>query len=123
MPIYCYRTEAGYLLERVFRMGEAPEKIKDPVSKGFFATRDYGAEGVTGTVVRTEHRSKLKRLWPMTCYASGVHPSQAGELRQHLRERGCPTEVTKGGDPIYNSPAHRKKALKVRGMHDRNSFT
>lgn len=64
-----------------------------------------------------------KKIWPMKpCYASGVHASQAQELRDHLAKRGCPTEVTPSGDPIYTSAAHRKKALKIRGMHDKASF-
>lgn len=56
------------------------------------------------------------------CCASGVHASQAQELREHLADRGCPTEVTTDGDPIYTSAAHRKKALKCRGMFDKASF-
>jgi len=121
MPIYCYKTEDNLVVDRTFPAGQAPENIVLP--SGEIITRDYQAEarGMLCTVKGST--SPRKQTWPMTCYASGVHPSQAGELRQHLRERGCPTEVTKGGDPIYNSPAHRKKALKVRGMHDRNSFT
>jgi len=60
--------------------------------------------------------------WPLVCPASGVHPDQAGELRSLLAEAGCPTEVTKGGDPVYRSAAHQRRALRIRGMHNRNSF-
>ena len=129
MPTYCYRTEDGDILERVFPMGEAPEAItfypKELGKQKEVAVRDYGAEGVTGAVVGTENptkRSKPKRPWPMACVGSGVHASQAQELRDHLAERGCSTEVTPDGDPIYTSASHRKKALKIRGFHDKASF-
>jgi len=131
LPTYCYRTESGDILERVFPMGRAPEAITFYPSelgegKGV-AIRDYGAEGVTGTVVGTLNptraNQKPKRPWPMQpCVASGVHPNQAQELRDYLAKRGCPTEVTKDGDPIYTSAAHRKKALKIRGFYDKASF-
>jgi hypothetical protein len=58
----------------------------------------------------------------MECVASGVAPSQAQELRDYYRRHGVPTEVTADGNPIYRNAAHRRKALKVRGMHDKASF-
>lgn len=128
MPTYCYRTEEGDIIERVFLMGKAPEEIElfECSLYGPVAVRDYGAEGVSGTVVGTDNptrRSKPRRPWPMApCVASGVHASQAQELRDHLADRDCPTEVTKDGDPIYTSAAHRKKALKIRGFHDKVSY-
>ena len=60
--------------------------------------------------------------WPLVCHASGVHAEQAGELRQFLAERGCPTEVTPGGDPVYRSAEHRRRALRARGLCDRSSY-
>lgn len=131
MPSYCFKTEDGDILERVFRMGEAPEAItfypKELGKQKEVAVRDYGAEGVTGTVVGTANPTRAnqrpKRPWPMApCVGSGVHPSQAQELRDHLAERGCRTEVTPSGDPIYTSAAHQKKALKIRGFRNKKSF-
>jgi hypothetical protein len=58
----------------------------------------------------------------MVCCASGVHASQAGELRDYLSSRGVPTEVTAEGDPVYVSAKHRKKALKARGLFDKSAF-
>jgi hypothetical protein len=110
MPTYCYTTEDRKTVERLFPAGEAPPTIMvdDKV-----AHRDYRAErvGVPATAG-----------WPMECFASGVHASQAGELREFLDKKGVPTEVTKDGDPVYRSASHRRKALKVRGLFDRNSF-
>jgi len=101
MPIYCYKAPDHGIIELAFPSGEAP-----PCS-----------------TISIRGQGRNTRTYPMTCYASGVHPDQAGDLRQYLQERGCPTEVTPQGDPVYTSAAHRKKALKLRGLHDRNSFS
>jgi hypothetical protein len=100
-------------------MGHAPDEITLP--NGRVATRDRRAE-LTGSTISVRGGGGSGRAWPQTCYASGVHPEQAGELREHLARRGCKTEVKPSGDPVYESAAHKKKALKIRGMHDRNSF-
>jgi hypothetical protein len=58
--------------------------------------------------------------WPMApCFASGVNPEQAQELRDHFKRHGCPTEVTNDGDPVYRSPGHQKRALACRNMHNK----
>jgi hypothetical protein len=119
MPQYCYCTEDGLLVEKTFQMGHAPDEITLP--NGKVATRDRRAE-LAGSTISVRGGGGSSRAWPMACCASGVHPSQAGELREHLVKRGCKTEVTPGGDPVYTSAEHRKKALKIRGMHDKNSF-
>jgi len=110
MPIYCYETPEGEIVEKVFLVGMAPAAIL--VESGL-ANRSYQAEGVS---------VPSPSGWPMTCVASGVNAEQAGELRSHLAEKGVPTEVTKDGDPVYTSATHRRKALKVRGFIDKNSF-
>ena len=112
MPVYCYRTAGGEVLDRTFHMGKAPRKI----------TTDAGEEAVRSMVDENKCVPPT-RGWPIICVASGVHPEQAGQLREHLAEKGVPTEVTRDGDPIYRNAAHRKKALTARGMHDRNSFS
>lgn len=111
MPIYCYTTIDGQTEERIFRMGEAPESIN--LDDGRIATRDFGAEHLP---------RNAGSGWPMVCCASGVNAAQAGELRDFFSRNGCPTEVTAGGDPVYRSAEHRKKALKLRGFVDRSSY-
>lgn len=108
MPTYCYSSENGEVIERVYPMGKAPATIYQGEFRRDFAAEQTSRPGRAG--------------WPITCFASGVNANQAQELRDHLRERGVPTEVTSDGDPVYTSPGHRKKALKARGIHDRNSF-
>jgi len=120
MPLYCYTTDDGETVERYFPMGGAPASVKvgDKV-----ACRDRAAEAPLCFVKGSQTPVKQGHgKWPMTCFASGVHPSQAQELRDHLKRNGVPTDVNKDGDPIYTSKEHRKKALKARGMHDKSSF-
>ncbi len=58
----------------------------------------------------------------MECIASGVNAEQSGELYNYLRKSGVPTEVSPDGNPIYTSMAHRRRALKARGIVDRSSY-
>ena len=110
VPIYCYEHPNGTVYDRVFEAGKAPRSI---LVKGRVASRSYSAEA-TGV--------PAKKGWPMTCFASGVNANQAGELRDHLRKEGVATEVTPDGDPVYTDPAHRKRALRARGMVDKKSY-
>jgi len=113
MPIYCYEADNGEVVERLFRIGHAPRRIE--LSDGRCAKRSLALEiAHMGT--------PPKKGWPITCVASGVHPDQAGELRDHLAKAGVPTVVTPGGDPEYRNAIHRRKALKARGIVDRASF-
>jgi len=111
MPTYCFRTEDGEIVERQFRMGESPRRIR--LDDGRTATRDIQAEHLP---------RRAGGGWPIVCYASGVHPDQAQELRDYLSQRGVPTDVTPGGDPVYRDPHHRRRALRARGMHDRAGY-
>ena len=109
MPTYCFSTPDGKVTERVFPMGEAPSSVW---VDGRMARRDYRAEQVG--VPSTDG-------WPMEpCLGSGVHPSQAQELRDHFKKHNCPTEVAPCGGPIYRDKEHRERALKVRHLHDQN---
>ena len=110
MPTYCYRR-GRKTYEWTGPVARRPAFLRLP--GGGRAVRDYSVEmkGVPPT-----------KGWPLTCFASGVHPNQAGELREYLAKAGVPTEVTPGGDPVYRNAVHRRKALKARGMFDRSSF-
>ena len=114
MPTYCYKTEDGEIVEQFFSMSDVPAEVF--TTDGRKAVRDFQAENLP--------RKAYGSNWPMApCIGSGVNAAQAPELRKYLADRGCPTEVTSGGDPIYTSPGHRKRALKLRGMHDKSGYT
>ena len=106
---YCYE-HSGKVVTKAFPLGKAPMSIlvgKVRYKRSFQAER-VGVPPTAG--------------WPIECVASGVHPDQRQELSDFLAKRGVPTEVSKDGNPIYTSPQHRRKALKARGIHDRNSY-
>lgn len=109
MPTYCYRR-GEKVVTRVFSVAERPHSI---MIGGKEYVRSFADErpGVPST-----------KGWPLECVASGVHPSQAGELREFYRKNGCPTEVSEDGNPIYRDATHRRKALKLRGFKDKASY-
>lgn len=109
MPAYAYRNGRS-VVTRTFRISERPDTITidGKVYKRSFADERPGVPASAG--------------WPMECYASGVHASQAGELRKYFKDHGCPTEVTADGNPVYRSAAHRRKALKLRGFKDKAGY-
>lgn len=121
MPTYCFMTKHGDIVERTFDRNHIPEYVLVGNER---AWRCRYAEGVTGAVAKAGGPvNRGSARWPMEpCYASGVNASQAQELRDFFKHRGVPTDVTDDGDPIYESAAHRRKALKVRGLHDESSF-
>lgn len=109
--IYHYRSEDGRGATHEQALTHpTPPPAEVELADGTVARRVFGA-AVPSTAG-----------WPFACVASGVHPDQAQALREHLAKHGVPTEVTKGGDPIYTDAAHRRRALKARGFVDRASF-
>lgn len=115
MPTYCYRSCDGKkrLVERIYPATNIPE---DFTYGGVRYRRDRAAEWAGISVPSTAWAN------PIHCVASGVHPSQRKELEKFLKDRGVPTQVDADGNPVYTSAAHRRKALKARGMHDNASY-
>ena len=112
MPAYCYSDSTGRAEERFFKMGEAPSRVC--TDTGRWLLRDYAAEW------RPQRRSC--RDYRLECYASGVAPHQAQELRDFFKKHNESIEVTNSGDPVYTSAGQRRRLLKLRGFVDKNSF-
>jgi predicted nucleic acid-binding Zn ribbon protein len=111
MPVYCYEDRHGQVFDFFYPVGKAPRTITDK------------AHGVLNRCFSAESASvPAKCGYPIECYASGVHPDQAGELRKCLSDAGVQTEVSRDGNPIYRDARHRKRALKARGMFDRAAY-
>ncbi len=110
--IYRYETEDGREVTHEQPMSHpTPPPAELRLEDGAVAKRVYGAKP-----------SASAKGWPLTCYASGVHPDDAQKLRDEFKRVGVPTEVTRSGDPVYVSPEHRRRALKARGMFDKASY-
>lgn len=115
MPTYCYRSrdKQRKLITRVFSVEERPKSFKEDGRIWDRSPEDeWKGIGVPSSVWTN----------PIHCVASGVHPSQRRELEDFLAKKGVPTKVDEDGNPIYTSAAHRRKALKARGMHDKSSY-
>ena len=112
MPVYCYKCNCGKTKE-----------VQKPMSKcelpelcnrcAFVMHRDFIAEhgGARSTVSN----------WPQHSDAAGVDESQTQEAMAHMTKQGCPTEYDSQGRAIFTSRKHRKDALEVMGMYDRNA--
>lgn len=110
--IYHYQAEDGRVATHEQPLSHpTPPPAELRLEDGTVARRVWGAAPAAAP-----------KGWPLTCYASGVHAGDAQQLRDHLRERGVPTEVTSDGDPVYTSPEHRRRALRARGMFDRAAY-
>ena len=111
MPIYCY-SHQGKVIERFFKMGEAPKAIMDYGTK---YERDIHAEH--------QRPQPVGDLWPLLSDAAGIHPEQIPAMSAEARKRGVPTDYTADGQVIFRDPHHRRDYLKAFGMHDRASYT
>ena len=109
MPTYCFQNEkSGLIIERFFSIGKAPREIVEAERKYL---RSFAAEAVGVPPTKG---------WPIECLSSGVAPQQAGELREHFKKAGIKVDVTPSGNPVYLNKAHKDRALKSRGLHDKS---
>ena len=111
MPLYCYSTPTDEVVELFYPMGKAPEHVV--LENNAIAVRDFGAEHAP---------RQAGGGWPIKCVASAVKPNQAQALRDLFKREGLSVQVTNDGRPIYENAQHRKRALKVRGFHDNDSY-
>lgn len=111
MPLYCFSSEKGDVIEEFFPFGKAPRQLE---VNGISYERDFQAEH--------NPRGAGGDSWPLACEASAVAPFQAQELRDYYKKAGVQTDVDIKGRPIYRDANHRKRALKCRGLCDRDSY-
>jgi hypothetical protein len=117
MPTYCYREDGtDELVELTMSVAEMlaleDEHHHVLLPSGKTGRRDFGAEGAKRTPPGN---------WPQVCQIDGVHPSQVKEAQAESVRIGAPTQFTRDGHPIFNSPHHRKRYYEGIGMYDRNA--
>lgn len=76
------------------------------------------AEGISGKA----NKRRPKRGYPIKSVALAVSSKQVKEAQESSVRRGCPTEFTKGGRPIFTSASHMRKYLKAYGFHRRDGY-
>ncbi len=111
MPVYCFKTQRGKIVERVFPMGKCPDTITLP--RGRSAGRDIAAEWRGSRATPSN--------WPMESSAVGVNPEEVGAAHQESVNLGVPTEFNPAtGDAILRDAHHRKRYCEALGFYDRN---
>jgi len=110
--IYCYACKCGNKIEKSMPMSEFSEFTECPECGGTMGI-DIAAQqnGMRDTPSN----------WPLESDAAGVHPDQAKEYGDYLREKGVPTEIRENGNPVFTSQRHRKLVCQATGMYDRNA--
>lgn len=115
MPTYCVKLEdTGERRELILTFADM-DRMRDAdgvftLEDGRTAKRDYVAELAPS--------KQIKAQWPMVSRAAAVNPSQVLEAKEHARKRGVNVDFDKKGNVILESPTHRKRYLKTRGLHD-----
>jgi hypothetical protein len=119
MPTYCYRDDAGELVELTMTVSEMSKREVDGViaHEGRLLTRDVSAEhcGARGNAF-------CGAKWPIESDAAGCHPSEIPTAMADMRKRGVALNFTSDGRAIFESHAHRRAALRAMGMHDRGGY-
>lgn len=110
MPIYCYKTEDGQVVEKTYQMGKAPRRIRHNRQTAY---RDLRSEYMG--------RNVQSANWPQYSDAAGVHPTQIKEASAEMARAGVPTQFDSDGRAIFHSRLHRKNALRAMGLYDRNA--
>lgn len=109
---YCYACKCGNKTEKQMPMSE--------FSKTIVCDKCERLMGID-LVSQQGHRPNTAGAWPMESDAMGVHPAQAKEYSDYLREKGVPTEVNTEGNPVLTSQHHRKLVCAATDTYDRNA--
>ena len=116
MPEYCFKDrESGEPVDLVLGMSEMWSVRRDDDSivwQGRVLDRDYSRE----------LGDARKAAWPLLSDAAGVHPDQIPMASENMRRAGVSLNYTADGRAIFESAAHRRAALKVMKLRDKNGF-
>lgn len=110
MPLYTFKCSCGHKQTVVRPMSESDLPVLCEID-GFTMQRDFKAD------FGKQHHADI---WPMASYAAGVSPEEVPAMMKIDEAAGVKTRYTPDGDPVFESRGHRKKYLKVHGLHDRN---
>ena len=114
MPLYCFETPDGKIIERSFPMGSVPRRVK---ILGTWARRNIAAEHCGRS------RSKCNP-WEggLHSEAAAVHPSQVAMAEEGCKIQGVPTKYDHHGRPIWTSAKHKRQHIKLCGFYSRNDY-
>ena len=109
MPIYCFTSSDGDVLELPFGVKGRPARgtRNGKTYRYDFAATHRGFRDTPGT-------------FPMASEAMGVSHEDIKEAMEVDRRLGVPTEYTPDGRPVFVSRKHRKAYCEAHGFYDRN---
>jgi len=118
MPSYCFNDrETGEPVDLVLGVNEMwnLRESDDGMSirwEGRTLVRDKSRElGFSG-----------KAAWPILSEAAGVHPDQIPMVSENMRRAGVAINYTSDGRAIFENAAHRRAALRVMGLRDKDGY-
>ena len=81
----------------------------------------------SGVIFRIEPKCKADFRsthsgYPFASYAMGMSPKDVPRAQAELAKHGVTTQYDKHGDPIMESPEHRKRHMRALGFCDRSAF-
>jgi hypothetical protein len=110
--VYCYACKCGNKTEKTVPMSMFAKTIICVKCKRLMGIDPAAQQG---------HRPNTASNWPQESDAMGVHPDQAKEYGDYLREKGVPTEINSEGNPVLTSRHHRKLVCAATDTYDRNA--
>ena len=108
---YCYSCECGNKTEKNVPMSDFAKTVECEKC-GKLMGIDPAAQ---------KCKTPGASCWPMESDAMGVHPAQAKEYSDYLKEKGVPTEINSDGNPVLTSRHHRKLVCAATDTYDRNA--
>ena len=115
MPVYCYSTAEGEIIEHFQFTLDPPDTITG--EDGTVAYRDYQAEHGS-----RKWQQGIPWSEPLHSLSLGVNPKQIPEAEKKMAALGCPTKyhpVT--GDMLITDRQHRNKVMKISGVRDNDA--
>jgi hypothetical protein len=119
MPVYCYTDADGNEVDVSMTYREMRSRHDNANADGSI-TMDNGQRLFRDMGREIASVKDTPGNWPMESDAAGCHPEQRMDYMKHMASRGVPTEYNAEGQAIFTSRSHRRAALKVLGLVDKD---
>jgi len=116
---YVYKTlDKGELVD-VYMSYEEKQKIED---ENGIITLDSGEKAQFDWEATFKGTPSHPGNWPLSSIGASVDPAQVPEAEKFCKDNGVPTKFNGSGEPVFTGPGHRRKFLKLHGMHDKAAY-
>lgn len=123
MPTYLFRhPKTGERKTVTMTFSEYDAAYIGPDADGYDRYRVDGKSWLRDLDAEANGYTMTSASWPILSDAAGCLPEEVPENMEHARRCGVALNYAADGRPIFESPRHRKQALKALGMHDRDGY-